>query len=375
MAGIYLHIPFCKKACFYCDFHFSVSMKSKNDIIMALHKELVVRRDFIKKESIETIYFGGGTPSILTSEEIKGLVHSIRKEYDVADDVEITLEANPDDLSYSYLKELFSVGVNRLSVGIQSFDDEHLKWMNRSHTNEQSEQCIKDAALVGFRDITIDLIYGLPQLSSDQWLRTVKKALDLPINHLSAYSLTLEQQTPYDKLVRQKKYKEPDNDLAAEHFRILVEKANDLGWEHYEVSNFCKFGNYSKHNTSYWQNKRYLGIGPSAHSFDGENRSWNVSSNAKYLEKIARNVPTFSLEKLKTTNKVNEYLLTGLRTKWGVDLVWLSSYGYDLNLDYKDKLTEWASKGWIIMDNASLKLTTKGFLFADFIASELFWVD
>ena len=375
MAGIYIHIPFCKKACFYCDFHFSVSFKSKKDTLQAINSELVRRRSFIGEEQVETIYFGGGTPSVLSGVELDRILNLINDTYRVSQNAEITFECNPDDLSLEYLKVLKKAGVNRLSIGIQSFNDEYLIWMNRSHNNLQSFQCVEDASRLGFKDITIDLIYGVPQLSTEEWESTVAKALHLPINHLSAYSLTLEENTPYNKLVKQKKYKKPNEDLASEHFEILVDAMEHAGWEHYEVSNFCKAGNYSKHNTAYWQNKKYLGIGPSAHSFDGICRYWNVSSNAKYLDKIELNQEVFEKEVLTKEDRLNETLLTGLRTKWGIDLEQMRSvYKYNLMELFPVMIAEWQNNKWVEIDGDTFRLSSQGLLFADYIASELFSV-
>ena len=374
MAGIYIHIPFCKKACFYCDFHFSVSFNSKADIIASISLETKRRREFFEKEEvIETIYFGGGTPSVLTMSEIDEVLGTVYETFNVLPTAEITFECNPDDLSMEYLKMLKLVGINRLSIGIQSFNEDHLVWMNRSHKASQSLQCVNDAASVGFNDITIDLIYGVPQLGNEDWRDTVRQALALPINHLSAYSLTMEENTPYKKLVQQKKYKQPDEDQSSVHYEILIEEINAAKWEHYEVSNFCKEGNVSRHNTGYWQQKKYLGIGPSAHSFDLENRSWNVSSNAQYLERIAGNKKTFETEELTMQDRLNETLLTGLRAKWGVNLVALKEdYAYDILTLFKEEIGYWQSTQWAELDGDVLRLTDKGLLFADYIASELF---
>lgn len=374
MAGIYIHIPFCKKACFYCDFHFSVSFKNKADIIDGIVLELQRRKEFFdEKEVVETIYFGGGTPSVLSMNELDEILGTVYETFKVAVNPEITFECNPDDLTIDYLKMLKLVGINRLSIGIQSFNDDHLKWMNRSHTAEQGLQCVRDAASLGFEDITIDLIYGIPQLDDVAWESTVKQALQLPINHLSAYSLTMEENTPYKKLVQQKKYKQPDEDQSSKHYEILIDQINEAGWEHYEVSNFCKEGNYSKHNTAYWQQKKYLGIGPSAHSFDLKNRSWNISSNADYLALISANKKTFETEELKEQDRLNETLLTGLRAKWGVNLNELrDTYEYDIVKRFKEEIGYWQSTNWVVLEKDVLRLTDEGLLFADYIASELF---
>ena len=301
---------------------------------------------------------------------------TVNSSFVIANDVEITFECNPDDLTLEYLQELKDAGINRLSIGIQSFNDEHLQWMNRSHSHSQSLSAIQYAAQVGFTDITIDLIYGLAQLSIDEWERTVDKALELPINHVSAYSLTLEENTPYNKLVKQKKYKKPNDDLASEHFALLINKIENKGWNHYEVSNFCKDENYSRHNTAYWQNVKYLGIGPSAHSFDGVNRYWNVSSNKDYLQYISSGKNAFEMEELTKRDRLNETILTGLRTKWGIDLDQiLNDFDYDVDKLFARDIKNWNDQGWIVKQKGRLKLKAEGFLFADFIASELFLLE
>ncbi|MDC1431041.1 radical SAM family heme chaperone HemW [Bacteroidia bacterium] len=373
MAGIYIHIPFCKKACFYCDFHFSVSFQQKDEVVASLIKELKERKNFIGQEEVKTIYFGGGTPSVLNAGNISEILKEAYAQYTVNDNAEITFECNPDDLSKEYLKGLKECGVNRLSIGIQSLNDESLTWMNRSHNVTQALQAIDSAAALGFRDMSIDLIYGIPMLTEDEWRQTLKRALAMPINHLSAYSLTLEENTPYNKLVQQKKYKKPNDDEASRHFEILLEEIKLAGWENYEVSNFCKAGNYSKHNTAYWQNVKYLGIGPSAHSFDGKSRHWNVRSNKEYIQKIQAGESVSESEELSTKDIVNEALLTGLRTKWGVNLAEVKEqYEYDIAATNQTQIMEWQQKDWLEMKDGVLRLRADGFLFADYIASELF---
>jgi oxygen-independent coproporphyrinogen-3 oxidase len=373
LAGIYIHIPFCKKACFYCDFHFSVSFQQKDEVVASLIKELKERKNFIGQEEVKTIYFGGGTPSVLSAGNISEILKEVYAQYTVNDNAEITFECNPDDLSKEYLKGLKECGVNRLSIGIQSLNDESLTWMNRSHNVTQALQAIDSAAALGFRDMSIDLIYGIPMLTEHEWRQTLKRALAMPINHLSAYSLTLEENTPYNKLVEQKKYKKPNDDDASRHFEILLEEIKLAGWEHYEVSNFCKAGNYSKHNTAYWQNVKYLGIGPSAHSFDGKSRHWNVRSNKEYIQKIQAGESVSESEELSTKDIVNEALLTGLRTKWGVNLAEVKEqYEYDIAATNQTQIMEWQQKDWLEMKDGVLRLRADGFLFADYIASELF---
>ena len=374
MSGIYIHIPFCKKACFYCDFHFTVSFKIKEKIITAICQELTTRKDFFDpKETINSIYFGGGTPSVLSIKEIDEILGGVYSHYNVEKNAEITFECNPDDLTQDYLRELKFVGINRLSIGVQSFNDEHLKWMNRSHDASQSKKSIEYAAEAGFNNITLDLIYGLPQLSNKEWSANLNEALSLPINHLSAYSLTMEENTPYIKLVNQGKYKKPSDGISSNHYQILVQQTTDLGWEHYEVSSFCKPGNYSKHNSSYWSGNKYIGVGPSAHSYDGNSRHWNVSNNKSYLECISTKKRYFESEELTVSNQVNEYLLTGLRTKWGVDVELLSNkYDYNIMSLFEKEIKYWILLNWMEMKDSNMKLTNKGMLFADHISSILF---
>ena len=373
MAGIYIHIPFCKKACFYCDFHFSVSFQQKDEVVASLIKELKERKSFIGKEEVKTIYFGGGTPSVLSADNISEILEEVYFQYTVNDNAEITFECNPDNLSEEYLEGLKNCGINRLSIGIQSLNDASLTWMNRSHNVEQALQAINSAAALGFYDMSVDLIYGIPMLTEHEWRQTLKRTLAMPINHLSAYSLTLEENTPYNKLVEQKKYKKPNDDEASLHFEILLEEIKLAGWEHYEVSNFCKEGNYSKHNTAYWQNVKYLGIGPSAHSFDGKSRYWNVRSNKEYILKIQAGESVSESEELSTKDIVNEALLTGLRTKWGVNLSEVKErYKYDIAATNQNQIMEWQQKDWLEMKDGVLRLRADGFLFADYIASELF---
>ncbi len=374
MAGIYIHIPFCRKPCFYCDFHFSISQKNKDQLLDAINWEIHAKSEFFGKDNfIDTIYFGGGTPSVLSQGEIERILDSVRSAFNVNPIAEVSFEFNPDDLDKTYLQSLYDAGINRLSIGIQSFNDETLKWMNRSHTNNQSLECIKYASEVGFKDITIDLIYGIPHLTNKEWQATVDDALNLPINHISAYSLTLENNTPYNRLVNQKKYKKPNNEGASEQFKLLIAAINKKGWEHYEVSNFCKTGNYSKHNTAYWQHKKYLGVGPSAHSYNLEKRFWNVANNKKYIEMYENKVTWFESESLTRADNINEYLLTGLRTKWGINLDELSTkFNFGFSKSNLTKLSKWAEKGWVKVNKKNIVLTTEGFLFADYISSELF---
>lgn len=336
--------------------------------------ELQSRRNYLNGK-VETVYFGGGTPSLLSGEELHLLLESVYKHFEVDANAEITLEANPDDLSLDYLKSLKNAGVNRLSIGTQSFDDEILTWMNRSHNAIQATESIEHAADLGFKDINIDLIYGVPNVDLDLWKSTVEKALDLPINHISGYSLTLEQNTPYNKLVNQQKYLPPNDELSNSHLQYLLAAMKKDGWERYEISNYCKNENYSKHNTNYWFNQPFLGIGPSAHSYNKESRSWNVASNKKYLKALQENLPYNEVDVLSPENKFNEQVLTGLRTKWGVKLDVLNLLsGSDFSSDFENEIQTYLVKKWIEMENGTMKLTTEGMLYADYISSSFFKV-
>ena len=330
------------------------------------------RNFFGLNTEVTTIYFGGGTPSVLSQQELTEILNAVYKNFVVAKSAELTFECNPDDLDKTYLQELKKLGINRLSIGIQSYNDQILQWMNRSHNSKQALESVYFAAETGFNDITVDLIYGVPQLVPKEWEDTVNKTLLLPINHLSSYSLTLEENTPYNKLVKQGKYIKPDNDLAADHYQTLVTLVKEQGWEHYEVSNFCKEGIYAVHNTAYWQRQPYLGIGPSAHGFKENKRFWNVSNNKAYIQSIVKTKLPQEIEVLKSNNELNEVLLTGLRTKWGVNLSELKQkFGWD---PPNHLITEWQEKGWLKLDGSQLLVTEEGMLFSDYISTELFMV-
>lgn len=373
MAGIYIHIPFCKKACHYCDFHFSTSLRFKEEVIEAILKELKEQVTYLDGESIETIYFGGGTPSLLVKEELEEILSQIKAFYNVIDFPEITLEANPDDLSIEKLLELNAVGINRLSIGVQSFFDEHLNWMNRAHTGLESEECIKNAIELGFDNITLDLIYGMPNLTDRQWSENISKAISLGVGHISAYNLTMEEDTAYAHYVKKGVYKAPSDETGAKHFSFLIENLEKAGYQQYETSNFAKKGEYSKHNSSYWRGKKYLGVGPSAHSFNGFSRQWNVANNKRYIDALKTKQPYFEIEELTNLDRVNEHLLIGLRTIWGCELNFIKE-----NLDTKNyhtflkELEHQKKLDMIFQKDNQFYLTTNGKLFADRIASDLF---
>lgn len=374
MAGIYIHIPFCKQACHYCDFHFSTSMKKKDEMIDALIQEIHLRKNEIT-EPVETIYFGGGTPSVLSNKEIDQILESVFSLFDVVEHPEITLEANPDDLQIERIHQLAKSRINRLSIGVQSFYDEDLQMMNRAHNADEAWSSLVEATKY-FDNISIDLIYGIPNLSMNRWKANVQKALDLGIHHISTYALTVEPKTALAKLVKMGKIPNPNDGEAHEHFLALVEMIENAGFVHYELSNFGKPNYFSKNNSAYWLGKKYLGIGPSAHSFNGTHRSWNIANNALYIQAIQKKELPNEVEELTIQDRYNEYVMTGLRTIWGVSLNRIET---EFGINYKDYLVKEASvfiaKQQLILEKDVLKTTIKGKFFCDGIASELFWVD
>ena len=375
MAGIYIHIPFCKQACFYCDFHFSTSLKRKEEMLQAILSELQLRKNEFEDEQIETIYFGGGTPSLLTSEEIATIFKVIYRNYNVIESPEITLEANPDDLSESKIIALSNSPINRLSIGIQSFFEDDLQFMNRAHTAEESKNCLS-VAMRYFDNITIDLIYGVPNMNNKKWKENLKIAFDFGVSHISSYALTVEEKTALHNLIKKGTVPPINEQQALEHFNILVSETEKQGFEHYEISNFGKSAYFSKHNTSYWLGKKYLGIGPSAHSFNGKQRSWNIANNAKYIKSINNKTLPLEFEELSINNRFNEYIMTGLRTIWGVDL---NKIEQDFGKTYLNELNKnsqsFIEKGLLeITSENKLVTTNKGKFLADGIASDLFKV-
>ncbi|MFV5687134.1 radical SAM family heme chaperone HemW [Flavobacterium sp. ZT3R25] len=372
MSGIYIHIPFCKQACHYCDFHFSTSMKKKDEMVLAIAKEIEMRKSEFENEEIETIYFGGGTPSVLTTEEINFLIAEVYKNYKVSENPEITLEANPDDLASERIVELSKSKINRLSIGIQSFFEEDLQLMNRAHNSAEAKKCLAQATLY-FDNISVDLIYGIPGMSNEKWKQNIKTALSFGIPHISSYALTVEPKTALNKLIQTGKIAAPNDEVAQEHFAILVETLEANDFIHYELSNFGKENYFSKNNSAYWLGKKYLGIGPSAHSYDGISRSWNVSNNSIYLKSIQKNKVPNETETLSTADRYNEYVMTGLRTIWGVSL---DRIEIEFGVDYLKYLNKQAQRflddHLLSVENNILKPTKKGKFLTDGIASDLF---
>jgi len=372
MAGIYIHIPFCKQACHYCDFHFSTSLKKKDELVNALVKEIQLRKNEFKNVEVQTIYFGGGTPSLLTNDELELLINAVYENYKVIENPEITLEANPDDLSKIRILELSKSPVNRLSIGIQSFFESDLKLMNRAHNAEEAKECLS-VATRHFGNISIDLIYGIPGASNDQWLQNIEMALSYNIPHISSYALTVEPKTALASFVKKGIVNDVDDEQAHEQFHLLKDKLEASDFIHYELSNFGKEGFFSKNNSAYWQGKPYIGIGPSAHSFNGKQRGWNVRNNTKYIKAIQQNELPIEIETLTTTDRYNEYIMTGLRTVWGVSIDKVEA---DFGKSYKDYLKEQAktfiNQHLLYIDNKHIRVTKKGQFLSDGIASELF---
>jgi len=390
MSGIYLHIPFCKQACHYCDFHFSTSLKKKEELVQAIATELILRKNEIN-DPIETIYFGGGTPSLLTVDELEFLIKTIYEQYEVVEIPEVTLEANPDDLvslmpSDNITKNIFeqyrSIGINRLSIGVQSFFEDDLVMMNRAHNAKEAENCLSMATR-HFDNITIDLIYGVPNMSNKKWTANIEKALSFGINHISSYALTVEPKTALASFIAKGKIDAPKDDVAHEHFKILVDTLENNGFVHYELSNFGKPNYFSKHNTSYWKGKIYLGVGPSAHSFNGKQRSWNVANNTKYINSIQEKTLPIERETLSVSDRYNEYVMTGLRTIYGVSLDKVrNEFGELYESHIKSAAQKFIDQGLLVITSetnhssntqAQIVYTTqKGKFLCDGIASDLF---
>ncbi|RKR14204.1 oxygen-independent coproporphyrinogen-3 oxidase [Maribacter vaceletii] len=372
MSGIYIHIPFCKQACHYCDFHFSTSLGKKEAMILALCKELELRKEEFKNEQVETIYFGGGTPSVLETIEIEQILNVVYTNYEVTKNPEITLEANPDDLTSEKLKQLNASDINRLSIGVQSFFEDDLKLMNRAHSSTQAHQSLKEATAL-FDNISIDLIYGMPNMTRERWKENIETALSYGVPHISSYALTVEPKTALASFIKKGKLAPLDEELAQEHFFILKERLEKKGFIGYEVSNYGKPNYFSKNNTAYWLGKIYMGIGPSAHSYDGKNRSWNVANNPKYIQALEKEKLPAEIEKLTMVDRYNEYVMTGLRTIWGVSLDRIQTeFGEDYYQYIIHQSKKHIDEGLLVVIKNVLLVTTKGNFLTDGIASDLF---
>lgn len=375
MSGIYLHIPFCKQACHYCNFHFSTSLHLKEDLVSAICREISLRSDFLDNRQLTSIYFGGGTPSLLNREDLSKIFSELSQHYTWSTDTEITLEANPDDISEASCTMWKEFGINRLSIGIQSFHDIDLKYMNRAHDAAEAHKSLVIATHHGFDNLSIDLIYGSPTTTHDMWIDNISKVINLAPHHISAYALTVEDKTALAHQVKKNPMLMPDQGNAAIQFETLVSELTKAGYDHYEISNFAKVDHYAIHNTNYWRGISYLGIGPSAHSYDGQNRFWNIANNARYIDAINKNILPIDQENLTSADRYNELVMTGLRTMWGVNLVSIKGIGEQFlqhflalapSLIAQDKL--------ITQDGQVYTLTSSGKHFADRIASDLFWV-
>ncbi|BAV94496.1 radical SAM family heme chaperone HemW [Ichthyobacterium seriolicida] len=372
MSSIYVHIPFCNQRCSYCNFYFSTSLKKSVDIVNSICKELDIKKHFLKNKELSTLYFGGGTPSLLDPKHIGKIINHIKKYFSFREDIEITLEANPDDLKKSKLREFQSMGINRMSIGIQSFSDLDLKYMNRIHSAKEAIASVRDSSDIGFKNINIDMIYGIPISSDSRWRDNLNIAFSLGISHISAYALTIEKKTDLYYFIKKGTYKNVDEQHQADQFEILVEEAKKNDFVHYEISNFSKENYFSKHNCNYWMRNDYLGLGPSAHSFDGENRNWNVSNNTRYIEEIEKG-GIYRGEKLSKKEQFNEMVMLGIRTIWGVDIKYISSFfGEEYRLHLEKTANSFIKEDLLIIDKDTLLLTDKGRFLADGIASSLF---
>ncbi|MDR1091510.1 MAG: radical SAM family heme chaperone HemW [Prevotella sp.] len=376
MAGLYIHVPFCKTRCIYCDFYTRTGMSSKHDYISAICREIELRKDYIRDESVETVYFGGGTPSQLSESDFDRIFAAIRHNFKIPENAEITMEANPDDLSDRYLQIIRRFPFNRISIGIQSFDDNELLFLKRRHSSQKAKDAVKSAKSSGFDNISIDLMYGLPCQTLDIWNKNLDEALALDIQHISSYHLIYEQGTRLYRLFKLGDVKPVDEDLSVEMFSSMIDKLSTSGFEHYEISNFAKDKLYSKHNSSYWLGKKYLGLGPAAHSFDGQSRAWNIPSISKYTEGISSGKLPQEIEYLDENSRYNDFILTGMRTMWGVDLNELERLFGNRKKEYCLKnVRKYVNQQFVIQSDDRLKLTRKGIFISDGIMSDLMWVD
>ena len=370
-AGLYIHIPFCRKACHYCDFHFSTQLENRELFVQALIKEIELRSPFLP---LQTVYFGGGTPSVLSEKQLKNIFLHLKQNFNILKDAEISFEVNPEDVNSEYLELLQNLGVNRLSIGVQSFRNSDLEKMNRSHQVFQSIEAIKLAKEGGFSNITVDLMYGLPDLSKTVWQDNLAQLFDLNISHFSAYCLTIEEKTVWKHWIATQKMQIPKEEMILEHWEFLLAESKQQGFEQYEISNFAKNQQYSKHNLSYWQGKSYLGLGPSAHSFDQNIRRWNVANNQKYIKNLFENLSFFEEEILSFETQINERILTHLRTMWGINL---EQFKVDFGVSALEKLQKkvkiWQDQRQVEVKNGYLMLNDEGKLFADAIAADLFF--
>lgn len=372
MAGIYIHIPFCRQKCYYCDFYKTVNTSLKQKFLSVLNEEAKLRKNYLQNETLKTIYFGGGTPSVLEIRELDKILSEIHSHFEVSSEAEITFEANPDDLTTEYLKEIKQAGINRLSIGIQSFQNTHLKKMNRRHDAAQAVKAVENAARLGFNNLSVDLIYGLPGLTKTEWKESLYQVFQLPVQHLSAYHLTYHEGTAFHTWLKKGTLKELNETESVDQFNILIDEAAKAGFEQYEISNFARNSLYSKHNTAYWTGEKYLGLGPSAHSFDQKSRRWNVSQVESYIKGIENKISYFEEEVLSEKDRYNEYILTRIRTKWGVSLAIVNK---QFGKKYEDYLSvqckKYLQSGNILFNEGVLTLSRNGLFISDDIMTDL----
>ncbi|MBT7135655.1 MAG: radical SAM family heme chaperone HemW [Polaribacter sp.] len=375
MAGIYIHIPFCKQACFYCDFHFSTSLQKKDEMINSLIRELQIRKNELQNTPIETIYFGGGTPSVLSVDEIQLLMNAIYDTYPVIENPEVTLEANPDDLTEEKISAFSMSPINRLSIGVQSFFEKDLILMNRAHNSQEAKNCLSIATQY-FKNISVDLIYGIPNCTNQEWLENIRMALSFGISHISSYALTVEPKTALESLIKKGKIEMTSDQVAQEQFHLLTDELEKHHFVHYELSNFGKENYFSKNNTAYWLGKSYLGFGPSAHSFDGKKRSWNIRNNVTYIKSLQADQLPIEREVLTKTDQYNEYIMTGLRTIWGVSLQKIEqNFGKNYRTYLQNQSKKYIQQDLLYFEDKILKTTKKGKFLVDGIASDLFMLN
>ena len=374
MSGIYIHIPFCRKACLYCDFHFSINLENKQHLVNTICKEIKNRKNYLEDKLVKSVYFGGGTPSLLSLSELEQILNTVRSNFKIDGGAEITFELNPEDAELNYLQGVKKLGINRLSIGLQSFDEEELKWMNRAHNVQQNFDCIKTAQQAGLNNISIDLIYGSKFQTPETWRKTLQTAFSLNTQHISSYNLTVESRTQLQHLIKEKKEKDVDSEMSSQLFDILIEETEKNGFTQYEISNFCKSGFIAEHNSNYWRGLSYLGIGPSAHSYNGISRRFNVRGNAQYIQLLEKDKPFYDVEELTANDKYNEYILTRLRTNWGCDLGEMKNLFAEKYLIYfLQQIENYKQKNFIEIKQNTVTLNKQGKHFADGIASDLFY--
>ena len=376
MAGLYIHVPFCTKRCIYCDFFSNTEMKYKSSYVESVIKEMALRKDYIEGEEIETIYFGGGTPSLLSATDFRDLFEAIQQTFIIKEKAEITLEANPDDITESSVKNLCKLPFNRVIMGVQSFNDNDLHFLNRRHDSREAHQAIKLWKENDIHNISIDLIYGLPGQTIEAWIANINEALTLDIPHISAYMLTYEKGTPLYRMLQAGKIKPADDDLSLAFFSTLIKMLTTAGFTHYEISNFARQEFFSQHNSSYWTGKKYLGLGPAAHSYNGKNRQWNVASLPKYIEGIKNNKPITNGEILNLFTCYNDYIVTRMRTRWGIKLSDLQKlFGDNLKNYFLKTAQPYIKEQFLIQNEDTIKLSERGTFISDGIMSDLMYVD